>query len=153
MEFLSTPVYPCHVQLIRGWMPVEEAARGFWLLGLSSRTGDVLSKLGYGSLLAVLSWQQLTWCAAGVALGAAVLGGLAHRDSPYARDAPGTQISPSELRLVLRHILSSGQFWLGAAAVSSIKLLTLTPHPDPNPNPSPTPTLSLTLTLNLAPQP
>lgn len=49
VEFLSTPVYPCHVQLIRGWMPVEEAARGFWLLGLSSRTGDVLSKLGYGT--------------------------------------------------------------------------------------------------------
>ena len=89
VEFLSTPVYPCHVQLIRGWMPVEEAARGFWLLGLSSRTGDVLSKLCYGSLLAVMSWQQLTWCAAGVALGAALLGGLGHRDSPSARDAPG----------------------------------------------------------------
>ena len=38
---------------------------------------------------AVMSWHQLTWCAAGVALGAALLGGLGHRDSPSARDAPG----------------------------------------------------------------
>ena len=142
VEFLSTPVYPCHVQLIRGWLPVGDAARGFWLLGarsqysrakaslcsiarglqraaagISSRTGDVLSKLGYGSLLAVMSWQQLTWCAAGLALGAALLGGLYHRDSPSARDAPGARLSPAELRAVLRHVLGSRQFWLGAAAV------------------------------------
>ena len=107
IEFLSTPVYPCHVQLIRGWMPVEEAARGFWLLGLSSRTGDVLSKLGYGSLLAIMSWQQLTWCAAGIALGAALLGGLRHRDSPSARDRADPPPSPS----------------------------TLPPHPHPSPSP------------------
>ena len=119
IEFLSTPVYPCHVQLIRGWMPVEEAARGFWLLGLSSRTGDVLSKLGYGSLLAIMSWQQLTWCAAGIALGAALLGGLRHRDSPSARDRADPPPSPSP------------------------STLTLHPHPHPHPHPPPSPSPSL----------
>jgi len=118
VEFLSTPVYPCHVQFIRGWLPVTEAARGFWLLGLSSRTGDVLSKLGFGSLLALLRWEQLTWGAAGLALFAAVLGGSTHADSPAVRDAPGVRLSAFELRSVLRHILCSRQFWLGAAAVS-----------------------------------
>jgi sugar phosphate permease len=60
LEFMSTPAYPCHVQLIRGWMPPETAGTGFSLLGLSSRTGDMASKLSYGQLLSVLDWQQVT---------------------------------------------------------------------------------------------
>ena len=47
VEFMSTPAYPVHVQFVRGWVPAERHGEGFWLLGLSSRVGDILSKLSY----------------------------------------------------------------------------------------------------------
>ena len=57
VEFFSTPAYPCHVQLIRGWVPSADTGRGFWLLGMASRTGDMVSKLGYGQLLKAVDWK------------------------------------------------------------------------------------------------
>ena len=61
VEFFSTPIFPCHVAWIRGWLAPEASGNGFWLLGLASRSGDVISKLSYGSLLSFLTWQQATW--------------------------------------------------------------------------------------------
>ena len=78
----------------------------------------MLSKLGYGSLLAVARWWQLTWGAAALALSAVLLGGWAHADTPAARDAPGVRLSLAELRSALRHMLCARRFWLGAAATS-----------------------------------
>tara|TARA_B110001452_G_C15211681_1_gene420245 strand:- start:293 stop:1678 length:1386 start_codon:yes stop_codon:yes gene_type:complete len=119
VEFFSTPAYPCHVQLIRGWMPADDVGAGFWLLGMSSRVGDMLSKLSYGSLLSVLAWQQLTLLAAGLGGFAALVGGALHSDTPTARNAPGVRASPAELRAVLRRMLCSGRFWLAASAASA----------------------------------
>ena len=119
VEFFSTPAYPCHVQLIRGWMPADEVGAGFWLLGMSSRVGDMLSKLSYGTLLSVLAWQQLTLLAAGLGGFAALVGGVFHSDTPTARNAPGVRASPGELRAVLRRMLCSGRFWLAASAASA----------------------------------
>ncbi len=60
VEFFSTPTYPCHVNWIRGWLPDARVDHGFWLLGMSSRIGDVSSKMIFGWLLHTLTWQQVS---------------------------------------------------------------------------------------------
>ena len=119
LEFFSTPVYPCHVQFIRGWMVPEATGQGFWLLGMSSRAGDVLAKLSYGGLLSWLSWKQVTYLAAGLGLMAACLGLGIHRDTPRQLDAPGVLMTTKELCAVLRRMLGSSGFWLATSALSA----------------------------------
>lgn len=99
-------------------MPPASTAVGFYLLGISSRTGDVLAKLGYGQLLKIVDWRQATWVACAIGLGAAALGGALHADSPTRRDVQSVRLAPRELRAILARILSSGHFWLAASALS-----------------------------------
>ena len=87
---------------------------------MSSRAGDVLGKLGYGSLLGrVADWGHAARLAAGLSVGAAALGGGAHRDSPTARDVRGVVPSVSDLGRVVWRIVSSGAFWRAALAMGS----------------------------------
>ena len=71
-------------------------------MGISSRVGDMSSKLGYGWLLHVLTWQQVTRVAAAVGVVAAGLGYALHRDNPGAADSPGIALTMPELRLILQ---------------------------------------------------
>lgn len=119
VEFFSTSTYACHVQIIRGhW---SEAARpdGFWLLGVASRSGDVLSKLGWGELVGRMSWQLVCFAAVGLAVGAAALALVWHRDSSAFRFArPEQQLTPAATVVIVREFLSLRMFWVAAAAYS-----------------------------------
>jgi len=50
---------PCHTQWIRAWMPPSQQSHGFFILGISSRVGDMLCKLGYGILLNYFLWRYV----------------------------------------------------------------------------------------------
>ena len=117
MEFVSTSVYPAHVQFIRGWMPTSEHTRGFSLLGFSSRTADAASKLLYGALLHYLSWQHVALLSCAIGMGSCVVCWLKHADSPEEVNICAAVPSPADLSDVLSRILASDRFWLAVAAM------------------------------------
>jgi len=91
---------------------------GFWLLGMSSRCGDMTSKLCYGQLLKAITWQQVTHGAAVLGVAAAAFGYYFHSDTPSQRDVAGVQMTKEELQAILKRVFGSGRFWLAAAATS-----------------------------------
>ena len=123
LEFVATPAAPCHVRWIGAWMPPEATSHGFWLLGVASRGGDMLGKLCFGALLTWATREQTATAAATVGLAGAFLGGWYHVDAPGRRDVGGAAAAPSELRDVLRRILTAKPFWRAAAALSSTCVL------------------------------
>lgn len=118
-EFFSTSTYACHVQIVKGHWAEAGRPDGFWLLGVASRSGDVLSKLGWGELVGHMSWRAVCFVAVGVAGGAAALALLRHRDSPALRfSQPQQELTPSGTALIVRDFLSLPMFWVAAAAYS-----------------------------------
>ena len=118
-EFFSTSTFPCHVQIIRGHWSEAGRPDGFWLLGVASRSGDVLSKLGWGALVGSLRWQVVCFVAVGVSCAAATLALVRHRDSSTVRFArPGQQLTPAATVRIVGNFLSLRMFWVAAAALS-----------------------------------
>ena len=73
VELCSTPVYPAHVHFVRHDF-VGRTGAGFWLLGLASRSGDVVSKLGWGTLLETEGWRHVALLGAALAALASAFG-------------------------------------------------------------------------------
>ena len=86
VEFAATPVYPAHTQIIRRWWPAERQSEGFRIVGTASRCGDVASKVLFGSLLSVMTWEHAALVGSAVALATAALTFRYHADSPHAQD-------------------------------------------------------------------
>jgi MFS family permease len=118
-EFFSTSTYACHVQIIKGHWSEAGRPDGFWLLGIASRSGDVLSKLGWGAIVGSLSWQLVCLIAGGVACGSAALALASHRDSVDVRFVrPEQQLTLAATVQIVRGFLSLRMFWVAAAAYS-----------------------------------
>ena len=118
-EFFSTSTFPCHVQIIRGHWSESARPDGFWLLGVASRSGDVLSKLGWGALASLLPWEVVCSVAVGVSGVAAALALVWHRDSSTVRFArPQQLLTPATTVRIVRKFLSLRMFWVAAAALS-----------------------------------
>jgi hypothetical protein len=118
-EFFSTSTYACHVQIIKGHWSEAGRSDGFWLLGVASRSGDVLSKLVWGALVGSLSWKLACFVAVGVSGMAAALALIRHRDATTHRFArPEQQLTPAATVLIVRDFLSLRMFWVAAAAYS-----------------------------------
>ena len=127
MEFFSTSVYACHVQIVRGHWAEPVRADGFWLLGVASRSGDVLSKVMYGMLVqpaGPLPWRRVTFVGFGFACGAAIVALLWHRDTPSERFVRQREpLTPAKTARVVRRFFGMRMFWIASAAVATTTMV------------------------------
>ena len=127
MEFFSTSVYACHVQIVRGHWAEPVRADGFWLLGVASRSGDVLSKVTYGMLVqpaGPLPWRRVTFVGFGFACGAAIVALLWHRDTPSERFVRQREpLTPAKTARIVRRFFGMRMFWIASAAVATTTMV------------------------------
>jgi len=81
------------------------------------------SKLGYGAVLSLLTWQQATTVAAALGFASALLGFVFHSDTPLELDRAGFDMSFLDFKMVLKRLAKSPQFWLAAAATTSCAII------------------------------
>lgn len=136
VEFFSTTAYACHVQIIKGHWSEAGRPDGFWLLGVGSRSGDVLSKLWWGWLVGALdsrtvtgsqsdgvggtsSWRLVCFVAFGVACAAAALALTQHGDSKHVKFLKQQEaLTPEATLRIVKGFVQMRMFWVAAAAYS-----------------------------------
>jgi sugar phosphate permease len=111
-EFVATPVWPAHIQLVRRWWPEDRQSEGFQILGAASRSGDIGSKLLYMVLLSSTTWERAAWVGAAIAALVSLCVFQLHEDSPTRRnERPDIQMSPATVINVLRRMACSRLFF------------------------------------------
>ena len=120
-EFVATPVWPAHIQLVRWWWPAGEQSEGFQILGAASRSGDIGSKLLYMMLLSSTTWEHAARVGAAIAVAVSVCVFLLHADSPARRnERPDIQMTPAAVIAVLRQMACSRSFYQAVLANATL---------------------------------
>lgn len=122
LEAVSTPVFPAHLQLVRGWFTREHTSDGMFALGLASRAAVISSLLLWGGLESFMDWRSVMRLGAAAGIAGAVYARVMHRNVDPRREA-SFELAPSMSCAVSAKLWRRGDFWLATTATTLIVIV------------------------------